>query len=951
MNEIFFESIAKHAQRGPRTVAILSSGRNSLTYRCLANQIQNIANSLRNHGVSRDDRVMILMPHSPELAILTLSIMSCAVVVPLNPDAKPSELIHIIEKLKPSMLVMEAQSNHSMRGIAVAKSIPIAEVELSNKEDFSKFGLSFNEVPRKSVAMELSGPNDLAIMLQTSGTTSYPKIVPLTHKNLMESANNIKLTLGLKPQDKVLHFLPMFHIGGIVDVLMAPLLSGGEVICNSGFSVQNFYRDLAFFKPTWIQAVPVMLKAILDEKHVYQEIIDNSSLNFVRSVSAPLPSDLMKNFGRELGVPIIEIYGMTETSGVITSNPLPPSIRRVGSVGIPAPNMCVKILDEFNNQSTVNQIGSVVVKGPSLLKGYLFDEDENARVIKSHGFYTGDLGYLDEDGYLYLTGRVKDIINRGGEKVTPQEVDRVLLEHPSILDAAVFPIPHPSLGEDVGAVVVLREGVNIPTEDILSWLRERLAYFKIPQKIFVIDEIPRKNGKLQRSYLSDLYGKLNTANTSRSEYIAPNTPVAKVLERIWSRVLKINDIGMDDDFFLLGGDSLRAASLINELQEEYGDAIYVSSIFEAPTLRLYEKYLSINYPQMSARMLGKLVTQKNIITSKVTEEMIAQIDKIIPRPLSSSFFSKKKNSSAVFILTTPRSGSTLFRSMLAGNAKLFAPPELYLLSYENLADRRSNFLGSQSSQLEGNIRALMELRGESPEKCQSYMELLEEKECSTQEYYALLQELLGDRILVDKTPAYSIDINALKRAENYFDNPFYIHLQRHPYGMIRSFEEIRLEQLWFKRILDAESYDVNKLPFSGRNLAEIIWYLMHRNILQFLEDIPNNRKLTLRFEDVVRDPQATMHEVCNSLAIDFDLGMLNPKDKKKQLMTDGIHDLSRMIGDPKFHSFDKIESSVADQWKKAYEVDFLCEQTFELARSMGYMENLNSIRGRTEIEI
>jgi hypothetical protein len=237
------------------------------------------------------------------------------------------------------------------------------------------------------------------------------------------------------------------------------------------------------------------------------------------------------------------------------------------------------------------------------------------------------------------------------------------------------------------------------------------------------------------------------------------------------------------------------------------------------------------------------------------------------------------------------------------------------------------------------------------EEVQAWFSELEEKAFPTQEYYGMLQEWLGDQLLTDKTPAYATHLETLERGETWFDDTIYIHLLRHPYGMIRSFEEAKLEQLWYPRLVGKDAGHPDASPYGRRQLAEMIWLILHENIVNFLEKIPAERKFQLRFEDMVNEPEKVMRDVCTRLGLDYAPDMIKPQDDKKQRMTDGIHEVSRMIGDPKFHQHKKIESGVAETWKSAYEIDFLSDATTRLAESLGYTETVASVRGRQDIEI
>lgn len=951
MSTTVLEQLKLQASTAPDAVAIAAHGREPLAYGALCSHLAATVEQLNRLGAGRGDRIGIVLPGGPELATACLAAAACGVATPMNPDYKQAEYAAMLERLKPLLVVTLAGGQHPVRAAASALGIAVVDLVVPGGAAAGIFELRGSGTGAAAARPGPAQPEDDALVLQTSGTTSVPKTVPLTQRNLVASARNLIGSLQLTAADRCLHFLPMFHIGGIVDVLMAPLLSGGSTVVAPSFSSAEFYRDLAAFKPTWTQGVPVMLQEILNTADAHADAVAGHRLRFVRSVSAPLPVPLMEAFEKRFGLPVIEIFGMTETAGVITSNRLPPGKRIPGSVGASA-GMEVRIVDAANQPLPAGQIGEVVVRGDNLMRGYEGDPAENARLFSEAGFRTGDLGVLDEEGYLRLTGRVKDMINRGGEKVSPHEVDQVLLSHPAVADGASFGVPHPTLTEDVGAVVVLRPGAAITQDELLAWLRERLAFFKIPRTLRFVDEIPRgANGKLQRAVLTEKFGQAAASVAQRSAFVAPEGPVAGMIAQMWQDILKVEPIGQNDDFFALGGESLRAASFINALQQKWGDTIYVSSVFDAPTVGRYAAYLQQHYPDLVARMLGQAVAPK-AAEAKITPEMVQQLRTAIARSAPKPYLPKKKNPPAVFVLSPPRSGSTLLRAMLAGHPKLFSPPELYLLTYNTLADRKAWFSGSQRFQLEGNIRALMQIRNQPLEEVQAFVADLEAKAFPTQEYYGLLQQWLGDQLLTDKTPAYATHLETLERGETWFEDAIYIHLLRHPYGMIRSFEEAKLEQLWYPRLVGQDAGHPDASPYGRRQLAEMIWLILHENIVQFLKAIPAGRKFELRFEDMVSEPEKAMRDVCARLGLEFAPDMLAPQQDQKRRMTDGIHEgVSRMIGDPKFHKHKKIESAVADQWKSAYEVDFLSEQTLALARSLGYTETVAQVQGREDIEL
>jgi acyl-CoA synthetase (AMP-forming)/AMP-acid ligase II len=351
-----------------------------------------------------------------------------------------------------------------------------------------------------------AGGDDTALVLHTSGTTSRPKIVPLAHRNLCASAINVRDAVALGPGDRGLCIMPLFHIHGLVAALLAPLSAGGEVSCTRGFNALKFAGWLGEVAPTWYTGVPTMHQAILARAGRNAEVRGSTRLRFIRSSSASLPATLLAELEQTFGVPVIEAYGMTEAAHQIASNPLPPARRKPGSVGLPA-GPAIAIMGDDGHPVASGERGEIVIRGGNVMKGYEATIEVNASAFIDGWFRTGDQGTLDPDGYLTITGRLKEIINRGGEKISPREVDEVMLEHPAVLQCVTFAVPHKMLGEDVAAAVVLREGSHAEPEELRHFVAARLADFKVPLKILIMTEIPMgASGKLQRIGLAAKLG-------------------------------------------------------------------------------------------------------------------------------------------------------------------------------------------------------------------------------------------------------------------------------------------------------------------------------------------------------------------------------------------------------------------------------------------------------------
>ena len=347
---------------------------------------------------------------------------------------------------------------------------------------------------------------DVALVLHTSGTTSRPKIVPLRQINVTASAYHIGVSLALTPGDVSLNIMPLFHIHGLIAATLASVAAGGAVSCTPGFNAFRFFAWFDEVRPTWVTAVPTMHQTLLQYAERNREILARGRLRLLRSSSASLPPQVMTALEEAFGVPVLESYGMTEAAHQMAANPLPPAPHYPGSVGIAA-GPEVAIMDEAGTLQPPGTPGEVVIRGRNVTAGYEANPDANAKAFTHGWFRTGDEGWLDEAGYLRLTGRLKEIINRGGEKVSPLEVDAVLMDHPAVQQVVTFAMPHDKLGEEVAAAVVLREGLSVDEAGLRAFAGERLAGFKVPRRIVFLAEIPKgATGKLQRIGLSARLG-------------------------------------------------------------------------------------------------------------------------------------------------------------------------------------------------------------------------------------------------------------------------------------------------------------------------------------------------------------------------------------------------------------------------------------------------------------
>lgn len=491
-----------------RDNAIGAPDRPWLTYQSLRALTHRTIASLNSAGIGRGDRVAIVLPNGPEAATAFAAVACGATAAPLNPAYKTEEFTFNLTDLGVRGLIVMDGVDSPAIAVARASGVPILWLVPVPNGAAGDFTLRPETQATASAAKP--GPaeaDDIALVLHTSGTTSRPKIVPLSHINVTASAYHIGNTLKLTPADVGLNIMPLFHIHGLIAATLASLAAGGSVSCTPGFNAFRFFTWFAAVRPTWYTAVPPMHQAILGLAPRNAKAIQAGRLRFLRSSSASLPPQVMTAMEAAFGVPMLESYGMTEAAHQMAANPLPPAPHYAGSVGVAAgPEIAIMSLD--GTILPAGEIGEVCIRGRNVTAGYDNNPAANAEAFFDGGWFrTGDQGTLDAAGYLRLTGRIKEIINRGGEKVSPLEVDTVLMDHPAVVQCLTFAMPHPALGEEVAAAVVLREGHTCKETELREFAASRLAGFKVPRRIVFLDAIPTgATGKLMRVGLAERLG-------------------------------------------------------------------------------------------------------------------------------------------------------------------------------------------------------------------------------------------------------------------------------------------------------------------------------------------------------------------------------------------------------------------------------------------------------------
>jgi amino acid adenylation domain-containing protein len=571
--------IEGQARRAPDAPAITAPGAQPLCYRDLLAQVDEVLAVLATWGLGRGDRIALVMPQSPELAVAFVAVALGATAVPLNPAYREAELERYLTAARASAVMIPAGGGADARIVAARLGVPLLEIE-PRPGPAGRFTFG----PRLPIVPALADgprPDDVALAIHTSGTTARPKVIPLSHANMAAAIQGFVETFALRPNDRALGVMPLFHVQGLM-VVLTSLAAGASVICTPAFDPTAVFDWIEATRPTWYSAVPTIHQAIVAEAPKHPAVMVGHALRFIRSSAAPLPPTVMAELERQFGVPVIEGYGQSESCMHVTSNPLPPGERRAGSVGRPV-TADVAIVDEDGGPRPKGEVGEIQVRGKTVMTGYENDPAANAAAFRDGWYRTGDLGRFDAAGYLYVTGRIKEMINRGGEKVSPREVDDVLTAHPAVARAVTFPVPHPTLGEDVAAAIVLRPGAHASEAEIRRFVSDRLAVFKVPRRLAFVDEIHLgATGKPDRSQLA---AALGPAGAPRGlDPAAPSlTAIETQVAKLWSEVLG-RPVGAADDFVALGGDSLQAAVATSRMADALGIEIPLDQFLETPTV-------------------------------------------------------------------------------------------------------------------------------------------------------------------------------------------------------------------------------------------------------------------------------------------------------------------------------------------------------------------------------
>ncbi|AMN39127.1 non-ribosomal peptide synthetase [Rhodoplanes sp. Z2-YC6860] len=577
------DMLAHYGAEAPDRNAILSPNCDPLTYGELRFRVSKAVRELRELGIGPTDRVAVVLPNGAATAVALVSVATAAGCVPLNSNLTADELQRYLADFNVAALLTRADMNSAARTVAQGSGIPVIDLSPCPGAAPWMFDLIGSGTPRAPSRAPACGAGHDALVLMTSGTTARPKIVPLTQAGVCASAYNAGAALRLRPEDRLLNMLPLFHAHGLISGLLTALAAGSTVVCTPGFDPAAFFGWLDEFRPSWYTAVPSVHRALLSEAVRRKLRVLKSSLRVVRSASASLPVTVLRDLERLFGVPVIETYGMTEAASQIAANTL--ELRKPGSVGKSA-GAEIAIIDDEGRKLATGKRGEIVLRGPAITRGYDNDIAATQSAFRDGWFRTGDLGYLDRDGYLFIVGRIKDVIKRGGQQVAPAEVEAAFLAHPDVIEAVAFSVPHERLGEDVAAAIVLGPDARISEQALRKFASERLASYKVPGLIRFVDAIPKNAaGKVKREGLGAMLFGATPTTEAKAESTAPAP--AKLLERqlaeIWADQLEVDRVGVDQDVFALGADSITVTQMRSRLRRQFGVDFSFKDMFDAPT--------------------------------------------------------------------------------------------------------------------------------------------------------------------------------------------------------------------------------------------------------------------------------------------------------------------------------------------------------------------------------
>ncbi len=944
----------REVHRNPDAIALVF-GSQSMTYGELDTRSTQLANQLIQLGIQPEDFVAIYLERSFEMIIAIFGILKAGgAYVPIDVDYPTDRMAFMVEDCAAKVILTQshlAPNLSSSKAKIINLDQPLSEI-----------------VNRKS---SIVNPTNLAYMIYTSGSTGKPKGCMITHENLCNQLEGQQAIAPTPVGAMMLTCSISFDVS--VLTIFWTLLQGAPLVLPK----QGEEKDMAQLADTihrngvtHILTLPSLYTLLLEQAPAHKL----QSLKLVNVSGEVCPTSLAQK--HEQIIPngqLFNLYGPTEATVNCTYFKFPKGFSEAKApIGIPILNYEIFILNEKMEEVPRGEVGEIYIGGtkPVVGLGYwnrpeltqerfmpkppqLFPNSQFS-ILNSQLYKTGDLARWQPDGNIEFLGRSDFQVKFRGYRIELGEIETAIANHPAVRETVVVLKNQHVVNEGkLVAYIVQNQGLVLTVSELRDFLSASLPAYMLPSHFVMLQSIPlTTNGKIDRKALPD---PANDRPELAQAYEAPLGDLEKYIASKWENLLEISRIGRQDKFFELGGNSIQAARFIGGLMTACEASIFITTIFDHPTVAGYATFFEKNYENLVPKLIDKAVNIYNPTAAGAVENSrspifeteenagllnfkslvtlnqadIAHFKTIIPKhlPLATNHQSLITNHhSPIFILAPPRSGTTLLRVMLAGHPGLFACNELQLLHFETLEERAEAYQGKFALWSEGLVRAVMELNHCEADEAKLLLQNFAKHGMTAFEMFEQLQEWVGDRLIVDKSPSYVLDPAALEKAIADFPNARFIHLVRHPYSMVKSFEKYHMDQ-----VLYLQSHD-----FSARQLGELVWLESQRNAVDFLEKLPQNQQFRMVYEDLVQNPEAVMRAMCMALEIPFHEGLLNPYQDLDKKMTDGIHRDSRSMGDTNFAQKKKIEAKKAEDWKGVLDDNFLCEATWEIAKSLGY---------------
>ncbi|TQV76053.1 amino acid adenylation domain-containing protein [Exilibacterium tricleocarpae] len=929
--------------RTPDKVALVYQSE-VLTYRALEQASNRLAHCLTARGVETGTLVGLYVERSIGLVVSILGVLKAGgAYVPLDPGYPQSRLHSIMADADLAYVVTESKLQQSL---ILPDSIQFVCVDCeARRVDHPERALA---VPADTA---MQTPDSLAYVIYTSGSTGKPKGVLQTHDNVSRLFAVTESDFAFSERD----VWTLFHSVSFdfsVWELWGALFYGATLVIPSHQATRDTQVFIELCQCCRVSILNQTPSAFKSFSHLaLQHRAQFPRLRYIIFGGEALHIGSLRRWWENYGdrrPELVNMYGITETTVHASLKRLKRADAERSYVGRRLADQAIYLLDRTGNPVPPGTPGEIHIGGAGLAKGYLnqplltaerfvenpFSSEKMRTAGLTRLYRTGDLASMSADGQLTYLGRNDEQVKIRGFRLELGEIEQQL----SLLSdvQACLVTVREDKAENRSLIAYVVPVAIQKSQAERAWvsalrveLSAQLPEYMIPAFFVVMDSLPlNDNGKVDRE-------KLPPPRVDKAAAVAqeqPVDPLQRYLIDVWRSVLGLQALGVDDSFFEMGGDSLLAIRAVNQVQEYIGEVIHLVVLFEAPTVSEFAGYLARHYGQaLVAKGLLAVATGQATGSGEVSvvgADAQQALSRLVPVLPAVPTCGPPGNERVLFILSPPRSGSTLLRVMLAGHPQLFAPPELELLAFDTLKQRRQAFSGPHKFWQEGVWLALMTANNMDLKQAQALMEEFEAGDMSIAAMYEFLQSSIAGEVLVDKTPSYAYSLDILQRAEHYFSNAHYIHLVRHPYGMIASFEKAQLDQLLF----------LNDHEHTTRQLAELLWTGCHLNILEFLQTIPAARQQRVVFEKLVARPEEEMQRLCDFIDIPFDAALLQPYDGTQRRMSGGVHSESRMLGDIKFADHRKIDRRVAVAWRSSIATDFLSARSKQVARVLGYTE-------------